>query len=162
MADGQHSRRDGGVLAAGRETARRASLEVSRRTLLGAVCASPLARHPGLDPGPRNTVGSPARTEVSLGPGLRRDDGWGQALACFRTAQAAVDAASGEPDQERYDALLDSATDARCTLLALPAPNLPALAAKLDAIVPYFAWELTGSEDCLEILRHDAHRLSLS
>jgi hypothetical protein len=47
MAAGQHSRRDDGVPAAG--TAHRASLEVTRRTLLGAVCAAPvLSRHPGL------------------------------------------------------------------------------------------------------------------
>jgi hypothetical protein len=39
-------------------------------------------------------------------------------------------------------------------------PDLPALAAKLDAIVPNLARELTGSEGCLEILRHDARRLA--
>ena len=85
---------------------------------------------------------------------------WDRALARFHTAQAAVDAATGEPDQQRYDALLDSHTDAMCALLALPAPDLAALAAKLDIIVPHFAWELTGSEDCLEILRRDARRLA--
>jgi hypothetical protein len=30
----------------------------------------------------------------------------------------------------------------------------------MDVIVPQLAWELTGCEDCLEILRHDAHRLA--
>ncbi len=52
--------------------------------------------------------------------------------------------------EDRYDALLDSHS----------APDLPALAAKLDIIVPQMAWELTGSEDCLERLRQDAHRLA--
>ena len=47
MADGQHSRRDGGVPAAGTGTARRASLEVTRRTLLGAVCALPVLSEVG-------------------------------------------------------------------------------------------------------------------
>lgn len=51
-------------------------------------------------------------------------------------------------------------TEALTALLALPAPDLPALAAKLDVIVPNLAWELTGSEDCLEILRLDAHCLA--
>jgi D-3-phosphoglycerate dehydrogenase len=36
------------------------------------------------------------------------------------------------------------------------------LAAKLEIIVPQLAWELTGCEDCLEILRDDAHRLAAS
>ena len=87
---------------------------------------------------------------------------WDRALARFQAARAAVDAATGDPDQGRYDALLDSATDALSALLALPAPDLAAVAAKLDAIVARQAWELTGSEDCLEILRQDTHRLAAS
>jgi hypothetical protein len=71
-----------------------------------------------------------------------------------------LDAAKSEPDQDVYDALLDSHSEALTALLQSPAPDLPALAAKLDAIVPNQAWELTGSEDCLEILRRDAHRLA--
>ena len=177
MADGQHSRTDGGVPAAGRETARRASLEVSRRTLLGAVCAAPVLSSviPGGTPSKyyfdgNPQAGTPARPAPSPSPwdpGLRRDDEesfavtiWDRALARFRTAQAAVDAASGEPDQERYDGLVDSADESMCALLALPAPDLPAIATKLDIIVPHLAWELTGSEDCLEILRRDARRLA--
>ena len=85
---------------------------------------------------------------------------WDRALARLREAQGVLDAAVSEPDQDAYDALLDSHSDAIAALLALPAPDLPALAAKLDAIVPQQAWELTGSEDCLEILRQDAHRLA--
>jgi hypothetical protein len=111
-------------------------------------------------PGPRNTAFLEPDTAVSLGPGLRRDDEWDRALARFHTAQAAVDAASGEPDQDRYDALLDSAGEAMGAFLALPAPDLAAIAAKLEIIVPHQAWEHSGCEDCLEILRQDAHRLA--
>ncbi|HEX8526719.1 hypothetical protein, partial [Allosphingosinicella sp.] len=78
----------------------------------------------------------------------------------FNEAQAVLDSARSEPDEDAYDALLDSHSDALSALLALPAPDLPALAAKLDIIVPQQAWELTGSEGCLEILRRDAHRLA--
>jgi len=101
---------------------------------------------------------------VSMGSGFRRNDvgGWDRAFARFQTAQAAVDAAAGEPDQDRYDALLDSSTAALRAFLALPAPDLAGLAAKLEIIVPHLAWELTGAEDCLEILRQDAHRLAAS
>jgi hypothetical protein len=74
--------------------------------------------------------------------------------------QAVLDASKSEPDEDAYDLLLDSHSEALNALLALPAPNLPALAAKLDVIVPQLAWELTGCEDCLEILRQDAHRLA--
>ncbi|HEX6375315.1 MAG TPA: hypothetical protein VFZ91_06305 [Allosphingosinicella sp.] len=165
MADGQHSRTDGGVPAAGRETARRASLEVSRRTLLGAVCAAPV-----LSPVIPAQAGTPARSAPSPSPwdpGLRRDDElssavpvWDRALARFQTAQAALDAAAHEPNQDVYDALLGAHSGALTALLALPAPDPAALAAKLEIIVPHLAWEHTGAEDCLEILRQDAHRLA--
>jgi len=156
--------------------------KLSRRALLGASLvplilsgaersrsawskdASPLVRHPGLDPG--STFASPGSEGRRWIPDQVRDDEncavtiWNQALARLREDQAVLDAAVSEPDQDRYDALLDSHSDALTALLALPAPDLPALAAKLDAIVPNQAWELTGSEDCLELLRHDARRLA--
>lgn len=145
MADGQH--------------------KLSRRALLGAVCAAPVLSP--VIPAQAGTPARPAPSPSPWDPGLRRDDEqsfvvpiWDRALARFQTAQAAVDAAGGEPDQERYDGLVDSAGEAMCALLALPAPDLAAVAAKLEIIVPHLAWELTGSEDCLEILRHDAHRLA--
>jgi hypothetical protein len=146
---------------------KRNSTGISRRALLGAVCASPLVRHPGLDPG--STFTSPAAEGSRWIPDQVRDDGadescavtdWDRALARLRKAQAVLDAAVHEEDEDAYDTLLDSHSEALSALLALPAPDLPALAAKLDAIVPNQAWELTGSEDCLEILRQDARRLA--
>jgi hypothetical protein len=113
-----------------------------------------------------NTVGGEPDAAVFMDSGLRRNDGegrddeWGKALDRFHQAQAVLDSARSEPDEDAYDALLDSHSDALTALLALPAPDLPALAAKLDAIVPNLAWELTGSEDCLERLRQDSHRLA--
>lgn len=71
-----------------------------------------------------------------------------------------LDAASSEAEEEAYDALLDAHSEALTALLALPAPDLPALAAKLDVIVPQFAWELGGCEDCLQNVREDARRLA--
>jgi hypothetical protein len=104
-------------------------------------------------------VGEPAAA-VFMDSGLRRNDEWDRALARLREAQAVLDSARSEPDQDAYDRLLDSHSEALTALLALPAPDLPALAAKLDVIVPQMAWELTGCEDCLEILRQDARRLA--
>jgi len=148
MADGQH--------------------KLSRRAVLGGVCASSvLSRHPELVSG----SSSPPPGSMT-GWTLKQVQGdetaercavpdWDRALVRLRTAQAAVEAATGDPDQARYDSLADVATDALCALLALPAPDLPGLATKLDIILPHFAWELTGSESCLEILREDAHRLAV-
>jgi hypothetical protein len=108
-----------------------------------------------------NTVGGEPDAAVFMDSGLRRNDGeWDRALAGFNQAQAVLDAAVHEEDEDAYDALLDSHSEALAALLALPARDLPALAAKLDVILPQQAWELTGSEDCLEILRRDARRLA--
>jgi hypothetical protein len=137
--------------------------KLSRRALLGAALAPALVRHSGLDP--ESTFSSPSPQGRWI-PDQVRDDAssavtiWYRALARYQEAQAAVDAAAGEADQDRYDGLVDSADDALAALLALPAPDLPAVAAKLDHILANLAWELTGSEDCLEILRRDAHRLA--
>ena len=107
-----------------------------------------------------NTALAEPDTAMFMDSGLRRDDEWGKALARFQQAQTILDSARSEPDEDAYDALLDSHTDALCALLALPAPDLAGIAAKLDVIVPQLTWALTGSEDCLEILRRDARRLA--
>jgi hypothetical protein len=154
MADGQH--------------------KLSRRALLGAVCAmpvlseveGPLVRHPiprhsGLDP--ESTSLSPAPEGRRWIPDQVRDDDpttiWDRALARLQSAQTVLDAAKSEPDQDAYDALLDSHSDALSALLALPAPDLAAVAAKLDLIVAQQAWELTGGEAYLAGLQEDARRL---
>ncbi len=143
MADGQH--------------------KLSRRALLGAVCAAPvLSRHSGLDPESMNTARVEPDSAVFMDSGVRRNDGWGRALARFQEAQAVLDAARSEPDEDAFNALLDSHSEALCALLVLPAPDLAGLAAKLDVIVAHLAWEQTGAEDCLERVRRDVHRLAAS
>lgn len=44
-------------------------------------------------------------------------------------------------------------------LLRTPAPDLPALAAKIELAVGNQAWELTGAELCFAALDADARRL---
>jgi hypothetical protein len=120
-----------------------------------------IPRHPGLDPGSMNTVGGEPGKAVFMDSGLCRNDGeWDTALARFHEAQTVLDAARHDEDEDACDRLLDSHSEAVAALLALPAPDLPGLAAKLDVIVPQMAWELAGCEDCLERLRRDAHRLA--
>ncbi len=85
---------------------------------------------------------------------------WDRALARFRRAERIVKAAEGEPDEDRYGILLGRFNDTLRRLLRLPAPHLPALAAKLAAANRHLAWELTGAETCIAALARDAARLA--
>jgi hypothetical protein len=165
MADGQHKLSRPVPPA---EMAARACPELSRRALLGAVCAAPLVRHPGLGPGPRNTVDSPVRTELSLGPGFRRDDmsaqssavlKWDRALARFAAAEAAIAAAAGAPDHV-YDPIGARHHATLRRLLRTPAPGLAALARKLDLALDERTVEFDGNAAAMKRLKQDAHRLA--
>jgi hypothetical protein len=147
--------------------------KVSRRVLLGAACAIPLIRHPGPDPG---STFSPPQAQGRWIPGQARNDEAGsaktnepaslavteydRAFAAFLVAEAAVNAAAGEPDEDRYDALMGRLNSTLRRLLRVPTPHLPALAAKLAAANRHLAWELTGAETCMAALARDARRLA--
>src|SRR5260370_237722 len=90
---------------------------VSRRVLLGAAWTFPLV------------LAAPRRRP---GPSTIR---WDRNLAAFRRAQSIIDAAVHEPDQDRYDALLDTFSNALRRLLRTPAPDLPALALKIELAI---------------------------
>ena len=129
---------------------------VSRRVLLGAACALPAGLAGALP------SSFPRKRESSWIPDRVRDDGkWSRALAAFRRAQAIIDAAVHEPDQDRYDALLDTFSRALRRLLRTPAPDLPALALKIELAIDQVAWESTGGEACMAALKRDARRLAL-
>jgi DNA-binding FrmR family transcriptional regulator len=147
--------------------------KLSRRALLAGACAgvvadarAPLLRHPRLDPGPRNTApGANAPPSVFLGPGLRRDDekamrAWRKALARLTRAQAEIDALAHTDDQRRYDRAVDRQIAALSRLLKVPAPNLAAVAAKLDLLERHAAWELRCGDAAFVMLREDVQRLS--
>ena len=118
---------------------------VSRRVLLGAACAFPLVRHPGLDPGP--TFLSPLPPQGRWIPGQARNDEekdgadeqsravtkWNRAVATLRRAE---------------------------TILKAAAPDLPALSLKIDLAVDHEIAELTGGDRCLASLKADARRLA--
>jgi hypothetical protein len=65
-----------------------------------------------------------------------------------------------EPDQRRYDALLDTFTAALRRLLRTPAPDLAALALKIELAIDQVAWESTDGEACMAALTRDARRLA--
>jgi hypothetical protein len=101
---------------------------------------------------------------------VRNDDGgdaqsiavtkYDRAFAAFLIAEAAVNAAAREPDQDRYDAIVGRLNNTLRRLLRIPAPHLPALAAKLAAANRHVAWELAGAETCIAALAQDAARLA--
>jgi hypothetical protein len=85
---------------------------------------------------------------------------WEGSLARFRAADAAISAATHSEDEALYDRLGDRHDAAIKRLLRTPAPDLPALALKLDLLVAQQAWEMSGGESCLAAIRQDAHRLA--
>jgi hypothetical protein len=136
-----------------------AELIVSRREVLGAACAAPLSlsRHPGLDPGSSFT--SPSPQDRGIPDQVRNDEKWGRALGRFRAAEAALAAVEGaddvvfDPAAMRFDRALVG-------LLRAPAPDIGALAVKLDLLFAHQVWEFDYAESCLAALRRDAFRLA--
>lgn len=139
----------------------------SRRALLGAAVALPLASSlRGVGEG---GFFAGAAAPVPLDPARRGED-WRRALAAFEAAEGELRRfeafCSGRPYEEQ-EALEDecgargSALYAALrTLLRAPAPNVAALAVKLDLVVAHDVGTLTGGEACLAALRTDAHRLA--
>lgn len=157
-----------------------AELIVSRREVLAAGCAACLTRHPELDSGsifPTSLPSNRWTPDQARGDGAggndegegrndeRGDDQsptvtkWDRALARFRRAEAVLAAAAHEPDEDRYDALNGAFHNALRRLLRTPAPDLPALAAKIHLSVDHEIATLTGGENCQAALKADTNRL---
>jgi hypothetical protein len=119
----------------------------------------------------RGSVAEPPRGHVRVHVPCR----WDRALAAFRRAEAklaAFKAAEGrlpaamrewprvQALERRFGDLDTIRLAALRRLLRAPAPDIAALALKLDLAVADQAWELTGCESCLAALAADARRLS--
>jgi hypothetical protein len=97
-----------------------------------------------------------------------------RALAAYRRAEARVAAFKAAearlPEQrrafpcddleEQFGRLDGLRLAALRRLLRLPAPDLAALALKLDLAIADLAWELEGCETCFAALQADASRLA--
>ena len=135
-----------------------AQLKLSRRALLGAACAC----HPGLDPGPMNTGVRGLRSPSSwIADQVRNDGDWQEALAAFRSAEAAVAALEGGPDEDAFGRAHDRFNAALRRLLSTPSPDLPALAAKLEIAAASEAAEATYAPPDLARLAADARELAV-
>jgi hypothetical protein len=130
-----------------------AQLKLSRRALLGAVCSAPLAATP-----------APVRSERSRGPlpsaAKARQSAWTHALARFRSAEATLAALEGHPDEAAFGSAHDRFNHALRCLLAQPAPDLPALATKLEIADQAELADLTFAPPALAALATDARRLA--
>jgi hypothetical protein len=168
----------------GEGASRRACPEPSRRAVLAAALAAPLLPAALANPAAaaaaaasqdRSGASWPVtfkdRAESALAPppqpAPHPDRGttsigspWNRALAAWRRADAAIEAASGTQDQAHYDRLGARHDRALVRLLTTPAPDATALADKLDLAIAHQISELTAGETCLASLLGDARRLA--
>jgi biopolymer transport protein ExbB/TolQ len=94
-------------------------------------------------------------------PRFRGDDGeWNNTLAAFRRAEAAVLALEGGPDEAAFGRAHDRFNLLFRRLLAHPAPDVAALATKLEIAVAAELADLTYGPPALATLAEDARRLS--
>ena len=137
----------------------------SRRALLGAVVALPLVG--GVAP----ASASEWTPDQVRGDGKGQGDGtrWQRALARLEAAEMEVRAveratAGGTAEEEAalepvYMARLGEHKAALLRLMKVRAPDLPALALKIELAIDRDVGSLTGGELCLAALKRDVGRL---
>ena len=115
----------------------------------------------GIEPASRSPLPSFPGSRKRAGgiPDQVRNDVWGKALVRFRAVEAALDAAEGAEDA-LFDRMLGRFNRALARLLRTPAPDIAALAAKLDLLLAHEVWELDFAQPCVAALRRDATRLA--
>jgi hypothetical protein len=118
-------------------------LNLSRRALLGVAFAAPAC-----------AAAMPA-------PLLVEDKArWTRALARYRRAEAAFAGAKSVPDEALYDRLGERCDRALTRLLHTPAPDVAALALKLDLTLYERFGEFLGDSADMKALKRDARRLA--
>jgi len=143
-----------------------AQLKLSRRALLGAACALPAASSPSVRFEPFDAACGVAqdklRREAAPSAAEALQPAWQRALASLRQAEATVLALEGGPDEDAFGRAHDRFNTLFRRLLALPAPDIAALATKLEIAVAAELADLTYAPPALAALAADARRLSLS
>jgi hypothetical protein len=137
--------------------------KLSRRTLLAGACAVPALRHPELVPGsswsPAGEVENWLLKQVQH-DGSALHDRWQKAAALYARAEAGLEALAHTLDDNLYDRVLGRHNAALARLLRTPAPDLAAVARKLDLVLAHQVFELSFAEPCLAALRRDAWRFA--
>ncbi|HEY0085892.1 MAG TPA: hypothetical protein VGB65_08265 [Allosphingosinicella sp.] len=132
---------------------------LSRRAVLGAGVGTCVA------------AARPAAAQAAATPSRTR---WTRTLAAYRRAEARVAAFKAEeallpperrewpavkPLEDRFGDIDSLRLAALRRLFQVPAPDLEALALKLELAVADQAWELEGCESCLDAMAKDARQL---
>jgi|GEM_PF-5802126 len=112
--------------------------------------------------------GTPSKYYFDGNP-VRHDEEWRRAIAAFRAAHAEVrriEAATAGASMEEeeaslpaHDAASDAMGDALARLFVLPAPDLPALAAKLQLLFAHAIEPGAVEDDVVAALLADSRRL---
>jgi hypothetical protein len=137
--------------------------KLSRRAVLAGACAVPIARHYGLDP---ESIFSGSTSERSWTQDqVRGDEGgrqerWSKALARYARAEAGLEAVAHSEDDELYDRALGRHNGALARLLRTAAPDLGAVAGKLELILRHSVFELSFGEASLAALQEDLRRFA--
>jgi hypothetical protein len=153
----------------------------SRRALLGAAVAlsfdTPVRQAHRLLRMSEGGAGDGAASERWTPDQVREDDRqvrgdgrWDRALATFEAAEAVVaeveQRTAGAPWEEQdaveeeYGDALDVLNAALRRLFRVPAPDIAALAVKIELLIDHEVAMLNGGEACMAALRRDALRLS--
>jgi hypothetical protein len=134
--------------------------KLSRRAVLAGACAGvavPLGRHPGLDPG--STFLQALPKERWMPDQVRHDDQldvrWERAAAGYARAALGIERVAHTQDDDLYDRVLGRHNAALSRLLRARAPDLRAVAEKLELILRHKVFELSFGEAALEALRRD-------
>ena len=147
----------------------------TRRAVLGAAVAVPVAAGVSSSGSARPSPPKPPAWVPPL-PQSAGEEKWTAALHAYREAQAAQErfdlatreAAAGPRgrsfgEQKKLDDRFGDYLVATCNavrkLMRTPAPDLAALGAKIALVVDERAWELSGGERCMWVLKADARRL---
>ena len=144
--------------------------KLSRRALLAGACAGavvPLPLHceersdAAIQCGV-STVTASGLVDLRSPPArcARNDDKWRNALARYDRAVAGLEAVGHTEDDELYDRALGRHSAALARLLRTAAPDLEAVARKLDLMVRHTVFEMPFGECAFAALQRDVRRFA--
>ena len=130
--------------------------KLSRRDVLAGACAvtwgQPIWLSPAFAAGWTQSEGKRGQPD-RLSP-------WQKALARYARAAAGLEAVGHTEDDDLYDRALGRHNAALARLLRAAAPDLEAVAEKLDFILRHSVFELSFGEASLAALRRDVRRFA--
>lgn len=121
--------------------------KLSRRAVLAGACAGAVV--------PLPLVGAAAKVGT-----VTSDCSWERALASYARAVAGLERVAHVEDDDLYDLALGRHNRALARLLGAAAPDLGAVAEKLELILRHSVFELSFGEAALAALRRDVREFA--